>query len=111
MLYSFPHKSTYNNLVQIVSVFTKIVIYQFVICMHCSVKIVKKLAGKASFIAAWATNVGTEFGQVLLSVLTAAEGNWEIWKSQERHIECIQDPAVYTNRDCGERLFTNKYPR
>ena len=39
------------------------------------VKIVKKLAGNAGFTAAWATNVGNEFGQVLVSVLTAAEGN------------------------------------
>ena len=34
----------------------------------------KKLAGTAAGTAAWATNVGNEHGQVLISVLTAAEG-------------------------------------
>ncbi|CAL8354833.1 unnamed protein product [Merluccius merluccius] len=36
--------------------------------------ITKKLAGGAAGTAAWVTNVGNEYGQVLMSVLTAAEG-------------------------------------
>ena len=33
------------------------------------------MAGKAAFSAAWTTNVGNEFGQVLISVLTISEGS------------------------------------
>ena len=36
---------------------------------------VKKLAGKAANTAAWCTNVGNEFGQVLMSVFTDTEGD------------------------------------
>ena len=35
---------------------------------------VKKLQGAASDTAAWVTNVGNEYGQVLMSVVTVAEG-------------------------------------
>ena len=38
-------------------------------------QITKKLAGAAAGTAAWVTNVGNEYGQVLMSVLTAAEGD------------------------------------
>ena len=37
-------------------------------------QVTKKLAGDASRTASWATNVGNEFGQVLMSVLTVTEG-------------------------------------
>ena len=37
-------------------------------------KVVKKLQGTASNTVVWATNVGNEYGQVLLSVITATEG-------------------------------------
>ena len=33
------------------------------------------LVGAAAGTAAWATNVGNEFGQVLISVLTVSEGS------------------------------------
>ncbi|KAJ8364998.1 hypothetical protein SKAU_G00138290 [Synaphobranchus kaupii] len=42
--------------------------------MDSTKKVTKKLAGFAADTAAWATNVGNEFGQVLISVLTSAEG-------------------------------------
>ncbi|CAH3183649.1 unnamed protein product, partial [Porites evermanni] len=38
-------------------------------------KVTKKLAGAAAGTAAWVTNIGNEFGQVLNSVLTASEGS------------------------------------
>lgn len=73
--------------------------------MYCSVKIVKKLAGNASFTAAWATNVGNEFGQVLVSVLTAAEGNGLQQMATglvDRYEKAGVSPPelVYTDRDC-----------
>jgi len=39
-------------------------------------KVVKKLAGPAAGSAEWATNVGNELGQVLMSVVTAGEGRF-----------------------------------
>ncbi|KAL1274695.1 hypothetical protein QQF64_027509 [Cirrhinus molitorella] len=46
-----------------------------VLKMDSTKKVTKKLAGAASGTAAWCTNVGNEHGQVLVSVLTAAEGH------------------------------------
>ena len=37
-------------------------------------KVVKKLAGHSAHTASWATNIGNEYGQVLISVLTSSEG-------------------------------------
>ncbi|XP_061621265.1 uncharacterized protein LOC133473675 [Phyllopteryx taeniolatus] len=42
--------------------------------MDSTKKMAKKLAGAAAGTAAWVTNVGNEHGQVLMSVLTVAEG-------------------------------------
>ena len=42
--------------------------------MDSTKKVVKKLAGKSTGTAAWATNVANELGQVLVCVLTASEG-------------------------------------
>ncbi|KAL0165246.1 hypothetical protein M9458_040999 [Cirrhinus mrigala] len=46
-----------------------------VLKMDSTKKVTKKLAGAAAGTAAWCTNVGNEHGQVLVSVLTAAEGH------------------------------------
>ncbi|KAJ8370906.1 hypothetical protein SKAU_G00109340 [Synaphobranchus kaupii] len=42
--------------------------------MDSTKKVTKKLAGFTADTEAWVTNVGNEFGQVLISVLTSAEG-------------------------------------
>ena len=69
------------------------------------VKIAKKLAGKTSFTAAWETNVGNEFGHVLASVLTAAEGNG-LQQMATGLVDCYEKAGmsppelVYTDRDC-----------
>lgn len=41
---------------------------------HLFIQITKKLAGKSAKTAAWCTNISNEHGQVVQSVLTAAEG-------------------------------------
>lgn len=46
-----------------------------IIKMDSTKKVTKKLVGEAQNTCAWATNVGNEHGQVLMSVLTCAEGN------------------------------------
>ncbi|CAM4568810.1 unnamed protein product [Leuciscus chuanchicus] len=50
-------------------------VFGCVLKMDSTKKVTKKLAGAASGTAAWCTNVGNEHGQVLVSVLTAAEGH------------------------------------
>ncbi|KAJ7985052.1 hypothetical protein DPEC_G00361140 [Dallia pectoralis] len=49
-------------------------VFGFILKMDSTKKVTNKLAGAAAKTAAWATNVGNEYGQVLLSVLTCAEG-------------------------------------
>ncbi|XP_061879476.1 uncharacterized protein LOC133631310 [Entelurus aequoreus] len=68
-------------------------------------KMTKKLAGEAAGTAAWVTNVGNELGQVLMSVLTAAEGDGLLAMAQglmRRYREAGRDPphVLYVNRDC-----------
>ncbi|KAK0134144.1 hypothetical protein N1851_030297 [Merluccius polli] len=48
--------------------------YGRILKMDSTKKITKKLAGGIGDIAAWMTNIGNEFGQVLNSVLTTGEG-------------------------------------
>lgn len=72
-------------------------------------QVTRKLAGAAHQTAAWVTNVGNEFGQVLTSVLTAGEGSG--LRSMASGIVCRYELAnipppglLYTDRDCcGER--------
>ncbi|XP_071963285.1 uncharacterized protein [Antedon mediterranea] len=76
-------------------------------------KIVKKLAGYASGTAAWATNVGNEHGQVLISVLTAAEGcgvEKMIQGIIDRYASAGVPPAeiLYVDRDCCGRSTMTK---
>lgn len=72
-------------------------------------KITRKLAGAAAGTAAWATNVGNKFGQVLISVLTASEGSGLRTMASGIICRCtlagVQAPLLmYTDCDCcGER--------
>eukprot|EP00057_Strongylocentrotus_purpuratus_P011045 XP_011665519.1 PREDICTED: uncharacterized protein LOC105438869 [Strongylocentrotus purpuratus] len=50
-------------------------IFDRVLKLASTKKMVKKLAGHADKTAAWVTNVGNEYGQVLMSVLTEGEGD------------------------------------
>ncbi|XP_076851096.1 uncharacterized protein LOC143501317 [Brachyhypopomus gauderio] len=80
-------------------------IYGAILKMDSTKKVTKKLAGAASGTAAWATNVGNEFGQVLISVLTAGEGQGLLpmcVKLMERYQRAGEDPPqlLYVDRDC-----------
>ncbi|XP_073714915.1 uncharacterized protein [Misgurnus anguillicaudatus] len=48
--------------------------YGRILKMDSTKKVARKLAGPSYGTAAWATNVGNEHGQVIMSVLTASEG-------------------------------------
>ncbi|KAK7944627.1 hypothetical protein WMY93_000355 [Mugilogobius chulae] len=80
-------------------------VFGSILKMDSTKKVTKKLAGAAAHTAAWCTNVGNEHGQVLCSVLTAAEGHglWPMAKGlQRRYREAgVAPPAVmYVDRDC-----------
>ena len=65
----------------------------------------KKLAGDAAQTAEWATNVGNELGQVLITVLTASEGRGLLPMCAglvQRYANAGEDPPklLYVDRDC-----------
>ncbi|KAK3720982.1 hypothetical protein QZH41_018539, partial [Actinostola sp. cb2023] len=80
-------------------------IFGRVLKMDSTKKIVKKLAGSSAGTASWATNVGNERGQVLMSVLTVNEGaGLEIMANglMRRYSMADVPPpeALYVDRDC-----------
>ncbi|XP_030196810.1 uncharacterized protein LOC115531596 [Gadus morhua] len=80
-------------------------IFGDILKMDSTKKIAKKLAGAAAGSAAWMTNVGNEYGQVLVSVLTSAEGegltNMAVGLMR-RYREAGKAPprVLYVDRDC-----------
>ena len=71
----------------------------------CVLQVAKKLAGAAAGSAAWMSNVGNEYGQVLVSVLTAAEGDGLTNMAaglMRRYREAGKAPpkVLYVDRDC-----------
>lgn len=70
-----------------------------------STKVVKKLQGAAANTASWATNVGNERGEVLISVLTKSESLESLQKMaeglMEQYKKAGKSPLVrlYTDRD------------
>lgn len=73
--------------------------------MDSTKKVVKKLAGESSKTAMWATNVGNEFGQVIISVLTTGEGHGlspmiHGLIRRYRDAEVPPPQLLYVDRDC-----------
>ncbi|KAK7880493.1 hypothetical protein WMY93_032875 [Mugilogobius chulae] len=80
-------------------------VFGSVLKMDSTKKVTKKLAGAAAHTAAWCTNIGNEHGQVLCSVLTAAEGHglWPMARGlMRRYREAgVAPPTImYVDRDC-----------
>ncbi|CAL8266760.1 unnamed protein product [Boreogadus saida] len=80
-------------------------IFGDILKMDSTKKIAKKLAGAAAGSAAWMTNVGNEYGQVLVSVLTSAEGEGLTNMAaglMGRYREAGKAPprVLYVDRDC-----------
>ena len=68
-------------------------------------QITKKLAGHAAKTASWAANVGSERGEVLISVLNASEGEGIRDMAQglvKRYADAAETPPtlMYVDRDC-----------
>ncbi|XP_053732093.1 uncharacterized protein LOC128765392 isoform X2 [Synchiropus splendidus] len=75
-------------------------VFGTILQMDSTKKVTKRLAG-----AAWSTNVGNEYGQVLMSVLTAAEGDGLAQMAaglMRRYSDAGQAPpkVLYVDRDC-----------
>ncbi len=74
----------------------------------------KKLAGKAAGTASWVTNVGNEYGQVLVSVVTDSEGDGlgdMIAGLMKRYKDAEVPPpkVLYVDRDCCSYKLKNKF--
>ncbi|XP_051747586.1 uncharacterized protein LOC127511105 [Ctenopharyngodon idella] len=72
--------------------------------MDSTKKITKKLAGTARGMGLWFTSVGNEFGQVLISVLTAQEGaglDMMVDGLVKRYQQAGVDPPAVLYIDCG----------
>lgn len=72
--------------------------------ISCILLITKKLAGTARGTGLWLTSVGNEFGQVLISVLTAQEGaglDIMVDGLVKRYQKAGVDPPAVLYVDCG----------
>ncbi|KAM9715533.1 uncharacterized protein ACNS7B_021836 [Menidia menidia] len=77
-------------------------IYGTILKMNSTKKITKKLAGTAEGTALWLTSVGNEYGQILISVLTAQEGLDEMADGLvSRYAQAGEDPPVALYVDSG----------
>ncbi|XP_048848221.1 uncharacterized protein LOC125718410 isoform X2 [Brienomyrus brachyistius] len=88
-------------------------IFGSVLKMDSTKKVTKKLAGVAARTMAWSTNVGNEYGQVLMSVLTAHEGDGLLPMAtglMRRYREAGIPPPklLYVNRDCCSSVGKSK---
>ncbi|XP_051789777.1 uncharacterized protein LOC127529631 [Erpetoichthys calabaricus] len=80
-------------------------IFGSILKMDSTKKVIKKLAGATAGTAAWVTNVGNEHGQILISVLTAAEGaglHPMATGLMRRYRDASVSPplVLYVDRDC-----------
>ncbi|KAK9518579.1 hypothetical protein VZT92_023881 [Zoarces viviparus] len=80
-------------------------VFGSILKMDSTKKITRKLAGHAAGTAQWVTNVGNEHGQVLMSVLTVAEGYGlqEMTSGLVRRYSLAKEEpplALYVDRDC-----------
>ncbi|XP_014674217.1 PREDICTED: uncharacterized protein LOC106814416 [Priapulus caudatus] len=79
-------------------------------------KVAKKLAGHVKNAAAWCTNIGNEYGQVLISVMAVGEGrNLRLLcqGSSSRYSVAAEPPPqlMYVDRDCcTENDFHEYWP-
>ena len=91
-------------------------VYGRILKMDSTKKIVRKLAGGSAGTASWATNVGNEIGQVLMSVMTVNEGtgleNMANGLMRRYSLAGVSPPEVlYVDRDCcstgkAKKLFS-----
>ncbi|KAK9962822.1 hypothetical protein ABG768_008173 [Culter alburnus] len=89
--------------------------YGRILKMDSTKKVARKLAGRSYGTATWATNVGNEYGQVIMSVLTASEGFGlgpmiEGLIKRYRVAGVAPPEVLYVDRDCcGNTLLRRMF--
>ncbi|KAI9533664.1 hypothetical protein NQZ68_021438 [Dissostichus eleginoides] len=89
--------------------------YGRILKMDSTKKVSRKLAGKSYGTATWATNVGNEHGQVIMSMLTASEGYGlgpmvEGLINRYRMAGVAPPEVLYVDRDCcGNTLLRRMF--
>ena len=90
-------------------------IYGSILKVDSTKKICKKLQGAAANSVQWATNIGNERGEIVISILTESEGISALQKLavglMERYDRAGQQQPqlVYTDRDCCSQHGPSKY--
>ena len=90
-------------------------VYGSILKLDSTKKICKKLQGADANTASWATNVGNERGEVLISVLTESEGVEALKPMAVGLMRRYQQAAVepptllYTDKDCCSQSGPSKY--
>ena len=83
-------------------------IYGTILKIDSTKKVTKKLQGLAASTASWATNIGNERGEIVLSILTSSEAAVSLKKMTDglmlRFEKARQPPpaVLYTDRDCSK---------
>ena len=90
-------------------------VYGSILKIDSTKKVCKKLQGAAANTASWATSVGNERGEVLISVLTESDGSEGLRPMAQGFMQryrqaAVEPPSVlYTDRDCCARSGQSKY--
>ena len=106
-------RNVWERLPQLLAAATSV--YGSVLKIDLTKKICKKLQGAAAGTATWATNVGNERGEVVISVLTESEDNVALRRMacglMDRYEMAHQDPPklLYTDKDCCSVTGPSKY--
>lgn len=106
-------RNVWERLPQLLAAATSV--YGSVLKIDSTKKICKKLQGAAAGTATWATNVGNERGEVVISVLTESEDNVALRQMacglMDRYEMARQDPPklLYTDKDCCSVSGPSKY--
>lgn len=90
-------------------------IYGMILKIDSTEKVTKKLQGLAASTASWATNIGNERGEIVLSILTSSEAAVSLKKMADglmlRFEKAGQPPpaVLYTDRECCSADGCSKY--
>ena len=119
--YAYPHRwflaayvrDVWSRLPALLAAATSV--YGSILKIDSTKKVCKKLQGSAANTASWATNVGNESGEIVVSVLTESEGSESLQRMAEglvrRYEQARQEPPqlLYTDRDCCSQSGPSKY--
>ena len=106
-------RDVWERLPQLLAAATSV--YGTVLKIDSTKKVCKKFQGTAAGSASWATNIGNERGELVISVLTESEDSKALRRMacglMDRYKMARQDPPrlLYTDRDCCSVSGPSKY--